>query len=362
MAESDSGEKTEEPTPHKLSEARKKGQIAKSKDMTASIMLIVAFLMLKNSATHIWNELVGINYKVFGLIPVPLTPSVVGFILRDVVKTFMLIMAPMLAANFITAIVVESLQTGFLVSLESLMPKLEKINPIEGLKKYFSLKQYIEILKSLFKMAVVIILLYGVIKDNMGMVILSTQLSLWQIMGFTGDIVMKVVTRLGLFYFIIAIFDLFYQRHVFHKSMKMSLKEIKDEYKRLEGDPMIKQRQKDAARQMSQGRQMGSVPQADVVVTNPIHLAIAVAYKPGEMKAPKVLAKGKRLVAAEIRRIATDYQIPIVQNPPLARLLFKETQVGSEIPETYYKAMADILAFVYNLKKKRYSNKKRSSP
>ena len=353
MAESDSGEKTEEPTPHKLREARKKGQIAKSKDMTTAIMVVVSFFMLKASATHIWEQLVSVNYKVFNLIPIPLTASLAGYILKDVLKTFLLIMAPMLAANFITAIVVESLQTGFLLSLEPLMPKLEKINPLEGFKKYASLKQYIELFKSLVKMGIVIFLIYGIVKDNLFMVILSTQLSLWQIMAFTGDIVMKVITRVGLFYFVIAILDFFYQRYEYNKSMKMSLKEIKDEYKRLEGDPMIKQRQKDAARQMSQGRQMGAVPQADVVVTNPVHVAIAIAYKPATMKAPKVLAKGKRLVAAEIRRIAQENGIPLIENPPLARTLFVETEVDSEIPESYYKAVAEILAFVYNLKKKR---------
>jgi flagellar biosynthetic protein FlhB len=349
----DSGEKTEEPTPHKLQEARKKGQIAKSKDLTASIMVLVSFFMLQSSAPHIWELLVNLSTNVFNYIPAEFTYDVAGYLLMDVLKTFMIIMAPLMLATFITALVVELLQTGFLVSMESLEPKLEKLNPIEGFKKFFTLKQYIELFKSIIKMTIVIFLIFSVIKEEFFMVILSLQLGLWQIMAFTGSLMMKIVVRVGIFYLIIAIFDYFYQKWELIKSLRMSKKEIKDEYKRLEGDPMIKQRQRDAQRQMAQGRQMGAVPSADVVVTNPVHLAIAISYKPNEMKAPKVLAKGKRLVAQEIRRIAQENRIPIVENPPLAQAMFKVVEVDEEIPVDYYKAVAEILAFVYNLKKKR---------
>ncbi len=352
MGEQDSGEKTEEPTPHKLQEARKKGQIAKSKDLTASIMVLVSFFMLKNMAPTIWDRLVKLSFDVYAYIPVNFTMSIAGYLLMDVLKTFMWIMLPLLGATFLTAIIVEVLQTGFLLSVESLEPKLEKLNPIEGFKKFFTMKQYIELLKSLIKMAIVIMLIYSVIKEDFFMVILSLQLGLWQIMAFTGGLMMKIVIRVGIFYLIIAIFDYFYQKWEYMKSLRMSKKEIKDEYKRLEGDPMVKQRQKDAARQMAQGRQMGAVPNADVVVTNPVHLAIAISYKPNDMKAPKVLAKGKRLVAQEIRRIAQENNVPIIENPPLAQAMFKVVEVDEEIPMEYYKAVAEILAFVYNLKKK----------
>jgi len=185
------------------------------------------------------------------------------------------------------------------------------------------------------------------------MVVIAQQLTLWQIMKFTGSLVMKVVTRVGLFYLFIAFLDYLYQRWEYMKSMRMSKKEIKDEYKRLEGDPIIKQRQKEAQRQMAMGRQMGAVPSADVVVTNPIHLAIAIKYAPNEMNAPLVVAKGKRLVAGTIKNIAEANNIPIVENQPLAQKLFKVTEVDKEIPPEFYKAVAEILAFVYNLKKKR---------
>ncbi len=353
MGEDDSGDKTEEPTPHKLREARKKGQIAKSKDITSSILIFVAFYTLKSNAEVLWRNMEASTIETFKYIPVKFTESVAGKILEDSLFTFMKSLLPILLVVFAVAIIVESLQTGFLVSFDSISPKLEKLNPIEGFKKFVSLKQYVELLKSLIKMAVVISILAGVIREDFGTVLLSQELSLWQIMTFTGELVMKVVTRVGMFYLVVAFFDYFYQRFEYMKSMKMSKKEIKDEYKRLEGDPTIKQRQREAARQMSQGRQMGAVPNADVVVTNPIHLAIALEYKPDQMNAPRVLAKGKRLVAQQIREMAERHNIPIVENPPLAQALYPIVEPDMEVPPQFYKAVAEILAFVYNLRKKR---------
>ncbi len=353
MGEQDSGEKTEEPTPHKLQEARKKGQIAKSKDLTSAILLLVSFFMLKNTSVHIWEELTQLSRICFEQIPLEFSPSVAGAILMYVLKVLFNILGPIFGATFITAIILEVLQTGFLLSFSPLEPKLEKLNPIEGFKKFFTLKQYIELAKSLVKMGFVVVLIYSVIKEDLFMVVISTHLGLWEIMGFTGALAYKIVLRVGLFYLMIAFFDYFYQRYEYTKSLRMSKKEIKDEYKRLEGDPLVKQRQRDVQRQMAQSRQMGAVPNADVVVTNPIHLAIALSYKPNKMKAPRVLAKGKRLVAQDIRRLATEHQIPIIENPPLAQAMFPLIEVDEEVPPEFYKAVAEILAFVYNLKHKK---------
>jgi flagellar biosynthesis protein FlhB len=349
----DSGDKTEEPTPHKLRESREKGQIAKSKDITAVTMIFVSFFTLKASVAHLWDSMDTILRQSFGYIPLAFSESVVGQLLKETTFSFLLAMAPLFAVTFVTALIIESLQTGFLFSMSSIAPKLEKLNPIEGFKKFFALKQYVELVKSSIKMAIVIWLIIIVIIEDFPIVILSQSLSPFQVMAFTGDLVMKVVVRVGLFYIAVAVFDYFYQKHEHLKSMKMTKKEIKDEYKRLEGDPQIKQRQKEASRQMSMGRQMGSVPGADVVVTNPTHIAIALAYKPDKMKAPVVLAKGKLLVAETIKRIAAQHNVVIVENVALARALFPVVEVDTEVPPQYYKAVAQILAFVYNLRKKR---------
>lgn len=349
----DSGDKTEEPTPHKLREARKKGQISKSKELTSAILVVAAFLTFKGAAKGMWENMVHVLHRSFDLIPVEFTPGLVAMLLKYALLMFFLSMAPLFMVTFVLALLVESLQTGFLLTFETLVPKLEKLNPLEGAKKFFSLKQYVELLKSSIKMVIVIWIVLDVIKNEFFMVLIAQQLTLWQLMAFTGNIIMKVIVKVGLFYLVIAIFDFFYQRYEFVKSMRMSKKEIKDEYKRLEGDPTVKQRQRQIQRQMAQSRQMGAVPKADVVVTNPVHLALALEYKPNVMRAPIVVAKGKRLVAAAIRQLAEQNFIPIIENPPLARQLYKETEINSEIPPQYYKAVAEILAFVYNLRKKK---------
>ncbi|NDC83160.1 flagellar biosynthesis protein FlhB [bacterium] len=353
MGEDDSGDKTEEPTPHKLREARKKGQIAKSKEMTSAILIFVAFYTLKSQATNLWSNMEISTIQTLQAISEPFNETVAGHLLSDALFTFLKSLLPILLTVFAVAIVIESIQTGFLVSFDSITPKLEKLNPIEGFKKFFSLKQYVELAKSLIKITVVVWILIGVIKDEFRTVLLSQELGFWEIMNFTGNLVMTVITRVGMFYLIVAIFDYFYQRFEYMKSMRMSKKEIKDEYKRLEGDPTIKQRQREAARQMAMGRQMGSVPNADVVVTNPTHIAIALEYKPNGMNAPLVLAKGKRIVAQQIRELAEKHNIPIVENPPLAQALYPIVEPDMAIPPQFYKAVAEILAFVYNLRKKR---------
>lgn len=349
----DSGEKTEEPTPHKLREAREKGQVAKSKDLTTAILLMVSFFALKASSVHVWETIMQLVNVSFDFMGTDFTPSVAGYLLELVMKTFLMAMMPLFITNIIAVLLVELLQTQFLFSFGPLEPKLEKLNPIEGFKKFFTLKQYVELVKSVIKMTVVVLLIWNVLKDKLEMILLSQQMALMQVMAFTGELVMKVIVRVGIFYLIIAVLDYVYQHYEHMKGLKMSKKEIKDEYKRLEGDPTVKRRQREAQRQMAQGRQMGAVPEADVVVTNPIHVAIAIKYQHNKMKAPKVVAKGKRLVAAEIRRVAELNFIPIVENPPLARSLYDVTDVGSYIPPNYYRAVAQILAFVYNLKKKR---------
>lgn len=352
MAE-DSGEKTEEPTPHKLREAREKGQIAKSKDLTTALLLIVSFFVLKATAYKIWENLVVLTYDVFSRIPLEFSKEMAFEVLGRSLEAFLICMLPFFVVNIILILIIESIQTGFVLSLEPLVPKFDKLNPIEGFKKFFSLKQYVELLKSSIKLGITVFIIWGVLKEEFATVIIAQQLNIWAIMAFTGNLIMKTVIRIGIFYLIIAIFDYMYQRFEYIKSMRMSKKEIKDEYKRLEGDPMVKQRMRDAQRKMAQGRQMGAVPSADVVVTNPTHYAIALKYMPDQMKAPKVVAKGKRLMALEIRKIAEENFIPIIENKPLAQGLYRFSEIGADIPLQFFRAVAEILAFVYNLKKQK---------
>lgn len=356
MSNDDSGEKTEEPTPHKFKEAKEQGQTAKSKDLTTASLLFASFYVLKATGGYIWNHITDITTYSFDHIPLEITASVAGNLGKQALYVFLLALAPMFLVTMLVAMLVEVAQSGLSVSLEPLKPDFNKLNPIEGFKNLFSLKQVVELVKSFIKMIVICYVIYNGIKANFYGVLIAQQVTLWQIVEYTGKLVMDTVNSVALFYFIIAIFDYFYQRYEFVKSLKMSKKEIKDEYKQLEGDPVVKQRQRDAQFEMSQSRQMESVPGADVVVTNPVHVAIAIKYEQNKMKAPRVLAKGKRLIAYKIRNIAEEANIPIVEDPPLARNLYDTALVGKEIPSAYYKAVALILAFVYRLKKK---NKRR---
>lgn len=357
MGEEDSGEKTEEPTPHKLREARKKGQIAKSKDMTSAIMLVVSFLSLKVLGTHIWTQLVDFSFFAYSFIPESFTPSVAGYMMSHGLDVIFKIMLPMMGIMFLTAILVEGAQTGFEFFMSGpLDPDIKKLNPIEGFKKLFTMKQLVELMKSIFKILIVIVVLFFAIKDEVDMIIIAQRMTLWQTTAFTGGLVIKVILRVGLVYFILAILDYMYQRYEFFKNLRMTKKEVKDEYKRLEGDPVIKQRQREAQRQMAQGRQMGAVPGSDVVVTNPIHIALALRYDPNTMSAPVVVAKGKRLIADAIREVAESHQIPIIENPPLAREMYSSVEVDAALPDKFFAAVAEILAFVYNLNKNKRRN------
>ena len=212
------------------------------------------------------------------------------------------------------------------------------------------------VLINLAKILVVAFITWLTIKQSIPMIINTITMDPWQIMLYVASIVVKIATRVSLFYIFIAILDYFYQRYDYHKNMKMTKQEVKEEYKRLEGDPIVKQRQRQAQREAAQRRMMGGVPQADVVVTNPIHIACALKYDPVSMKAPVLLAKGRRLIAQEIKSIAEQHQIPVVENVPLARNIFESTEVNEQIPFELYQAVAEVLAFVYKLKKKRSQN------
>jgi len=344
----DSSEKTEEPTPHKLREARKKGQIAKSKEFTSAALLLISFYTLKAFAVKIWEQLSAVNHLSLGFIGTEFNGAVAGIVLRESLTLFFKMQLPIFMIIVVATIVLESVQTGFLFSTEALEPKLENLDPIGGFKKLFAMKQIVELIKSVIKMAIVIYLLYIIIRDEYFIIIQSQARNIWLITGAVGRMVMKVVTMVGIAYFFLAILDYFYQKHEFLKEMRMSKKEIKEEYKKLEGDPLVKQRQRQAQQEMSQGRQMGAVPGADVVVTNPIHVAVALKYNPQSRATPYVVAKGKRLIAAEIKKIAEENGVMIIENPPLARSLYKQTKLGQEIPEEHYKVVAELLAFVYH--------------
>jgi flagellar biosynthetic protein FlhB len=354
MAE-EAGEKSEEPTPHRLREAREKGQVAKSKEITTALLLIFSYMLFRYTGEYVWNNLTSMATMILSQIPNTgeFSYSFVGYILLLGIQALLLCLAPIFGLTVFIAFAAEALQTGFMVSLDPLSPKLERLSPAEGFKRMFSLQGFVELIKSIVKIVIVFWITWLAIRDDIPYIVILIRGQPWDAVVLGGSIAYKVAFRVGLFYVAIAMLDYFYKRWEYMRGLKMTKQEIKEEYKRLEGDPMIKQRMRELQRQVAYQRMMAAVPQADVVVTNPTHIAIALKYEAQKMKAPTVLAKGERKAAEEIKRIADTSYVPIVGNEPLARSIYRTTDIGKQIPAELFQAVAEILAYVYKLKKKR---------
>ena len=355
------GEKSEEPTPHKLREAREKGQVAKSKEVTTAVLLLATFGIFRYTALRSWGELQQMSISIFQMVPDATDFSfsfaanimVIGF------RAFFMVLAPLFAIAFLASVIVEAAQTQFASAVDPLMPKLERLNPMEGLKKMFSMQGLVELIKSLAKIIIVFWIAWAVVRADLPKIVTLMDLAPWDIVMLGADLAYRIAMRVGLFYIIIAILDYFYRRYEYMKNLKMTKQEVKEEYKRLEGDPMVKQRIRDMQRSIAQQRMMSSVPQADVVVTNPTEIAVALQYDTLKMSAPQVVAKGERLIAEEIRSIAEEHKIPIIQNIDLARTLFRSTAIGQEVPFELYQAVAEVLAFVFKLRRQKSALTKR---
>lgn len=264
------------------------------------------------------------------------------------------ILLPILLFLGIFAILANYCQVGFIFSGESLKPDLNKINPIEGFKKLFSLKSLVELIKSLFKVGVIGFIAYVTVKGEFANITLLTAMTPGNILLYIWKITFKIVFRSTLALLIMSILDYVYQRYDWRKGLMMTKEEVKEEMKQMEGDPKVKAKIRSVQQQMARKRMMSQVPQADVVITNPTHLAIALRYETEEMQAPKVIAKGAGFIAEKIKKIAQEHDIPLVEDKPLARIIYKTIEVGESIPPHLFQAVAEILAYVYKLKPKKY--------
>jgi flagellar biosynthesis protein FlhB len=355
------GDKTEEPTPHKLRDARKKGQIVKSKEVTTAFLFLFSYNVLKSSAPKIWKGINEYLFQAYSYIPLDLEVIHYGILLKKGMTAMLLMLAPLMLTNMGIAIALESLQTGFLVTGEPIKPKLSKLNPIEGFKRMFSMKGLVELAKSIAKMGIIFFIVQKAVLPALPTIQNLGNIAIIDALAFVGKLALTVAIRVGLFYLFIALMDYFYQRHAFMKQMRMTKQEVKDEYKKLEGDPQIKQRQRDMARQMSQGGGRGGAAGADAVVTNPTHIAIAIKYDPDVMNAPQIVDKGKMLIAAEIKRLADENGVYILERPELAWALYDSTDIGGEVPSDLYSAVAEVLAMVFEIRKKRQQVKDSAS-
>lgn len=353
------GEKTEPATAKKLKEARDDGQVSKSKELSAAVDLIVLFLVLKVFISYIGEKLLNIFPLLYNKTADIVNDSGGGMslftassLINNVMGVILMILAPVFIIGVICCIIVNIFQVGWKVTTKPMKPKGSKINPLSGFKRIFSKDSLFELVKSIAKIVLIIYVAYLAIKDHQNELFLLYEIPLLQVIILVGDIVINAGIRIGMVYLVVGFADWFYQKHKFNEDMKMTKQEVKDEYKNTEGNPEIKGRQKSKMREASQRRMMQDIPTADVVITNPTHLAVAIRYDAERNAAPMVVAKGEDFLAAKIREAAKEHNIEIVENKPLARMLYANVDIGAEVPPELYQAVAEVLAFVYSLKNK----------
>lgn len=356
FANDEGGEKTEDATPKKLKEAREEGQVAKSTELNTAVMLFALFLVLKIYIGSIGNQFIDVYEKIYGSITLvvedDMSMNIIMSLLGYSIKTIILIALPIFLVGVVVGFLVDKVQIKWKVTTKPLKPKLSKLDPIKGFKKMFSKEKLVQLLFSLLKIILIGVLVYDTLKDQWGLILSLYDFSLFQAIGVIGSMVISLGMQISSVFLVIGFADLFYQRMKFKKDMKMSKKEVKDEWKNAEGDPHIKGKIKSKMLEASRRRMMSAIPNADVVITNPTHFAVALQYDRESGAAPVVVAKGADFMAQKIKDIAKENKVEIVENKPLARMLYFNVEIDQEIPQELYQMVAEILAYVYRIKNK----------
>jgi flagellar biosynthetic protein FlhB len=346
-------ERTEQASPKRREEARNKGQVAKSPEVASAAILLactIFFYFGSGGMVERLMDLTSWTLRESGTTAVSL--NTINALIWGWTWKLFLVMAPLLLTVVIAGLLANYIQIGFIFSTETLAPKFEKIDPIKGFQRLFALRSLVELVKSLLKMAIVTVVVWFTLKDELQNMIPLMDESLGAILLYTGRISFKILITTCWILIVLAILDYLYQRWEFEKGIRMSHQEVKDEYKQTEGNPVIKSRIRRIQREAARKRMMANVPKADVVITNPTHLAVAIRYDPEKMYAPTVVAKGAGFVAERIREIAAAHGVPVIENKPVAQLLYRTIDVDQAIPEDLYRAVAEILAYVYGLKER----------
>jgi flagellar biosynthetic protein FlhB len=351
--EGQDGEKTEEPTAKKLEDARKKGQVMRSTEVVTAATLLAFFFMLKIFVGFIGNRFMTSFRQTIGFISdytsEPFTLNTARTIIRGSFWNIIVAAFPIMIVGFVVTIVAIVFQVKWKVTAEPLKPKFDKFNPVTGMKRLFSKDKIMDLFKSIAKVVILAYVVYSYLKNQWPLIYKMYSYTLPQAIAVIGDTVINVGIRISALFAVIALFDLFYQKWKYHQDMMMSKQEVKDEYKNSEGDPKVKSQQKQRMQQASQRRMMQDLPNADVVITNPTHLAVAIKYDKDTNEAPVVVAKGADYLAQKIKDRARENAIEIVENKPLARMLYHNVEIGAEIPPELYQMVAEVLAYVYSL-------------
>ncbi len=347
------GEKTEPATSKKLNDIRKEGQVAKSKELITAVSLMSLFIILKiylsklgtgliDVYTQVYNSMSKVVDDSYNGLPIRTAGSVMQQVIIDMIK----LVIPILLVAIIIAILGNMLQQKWMVTAKPLQPKFSKISPINGFKRMFSVRQLVELIKSIAMISIIMIVVYNTVKSKMNILLTFYDVGLNTALSTIGSIIIDLGIKISAVFLIVGFADLFYQRIKFKNDNMMTKQEIKDEFKNTEGDPQVKGQIKRRMQEVSRRRMMQQLPEADVVITNPTHFAVALKYEPDAGKAPVVIAKGADYLAFQIKDKAKEYNIAIVENKPLARILYHNIDIGMEIPPELYQAVAEILAVV----------------
>lgn len=349
------GEKTEKATPKKRGEARKKGQVLHSKELASALILVFVFVGIRIFSGYIYSEIYTFTKKLF--VEYPKIDDLFSFnmLTKLFVETLTVILkttAPIFAIALISGLIIGYMQVGFLFTLETLGFKFNRLNPVNGLKRMFSLQALVELVKSILKIILIGYVAYSYLSSEAENVLNLINMDVMGIGVYIGTTALNVAIRICILLILLGILDYLYQWWQYEKNLKMSKQDIKEEHKQSEGNPEIKGKIRQKQRQISMRRMMQEVPKADVVITNPTHYAIAVKYDVNVSKAPIVIAKGQDFIALRIKETAKENKVEIVENKPLARTLYDTVEIGQAIPPELYQAVAEVLAFVYSLKEK----------
>jgi flagellar biosynthetic protein FlhB len=360
MPDDSAQEKTERATGHKRQEQRKKGNVMQSKEVQTAAFIIVIFNVLRwtirliytvtQNSMKYWLSISGQgmedNGRVIDGVPVHIK------LIFEIVKVVLLTAGPTLLIAGIVAIVASGVQTKWIRTMETTKPKFSKLNPFKGLKKFFKLSSLFNVFISLAKLTVIAFIVYGEVRNRLEDFAKTLDWELLTSVAYMMDAIYWAAMKIGLAFIVIAVIDYLFQKWKWEKDMRMTKQEVKEEFKQLEGDPKIKGKRRQIQMRMAMQRMMASVPDADVIIRNPTHFAVALKYNPDKDNAPLVLAKGKDNIALRIIKAAEENGVALVENKPLAKALYESAEIEREIPVDFYHAVAEVLAFVYDLRKK----------
>jgi flagellar biosynthetic protein FlhB len=352
MAQDNGMDRTEKPTAKKLEDARKKGQVAQSREIPSAMILMTSlavFYFGGQAMAQKLADLMRVSFRNLGGGWIQNAGSVhlmVGWLFNETLSILM----PMMLALLVIGIVANVAQFGFNLKEDLLAPDLKKLNPISGIKRLVSLKSLVELVKSIFKIGFVGLIAYVILRGELVSIPSLIHMEVIDTAAYMGEVAFKIAFFVCLGLIVLAAADFAYQRWQHQKDLMMTKQEIKEERKQSDGDPQVKSRIRSMQMEMAQRRMMEAIPSADVVITNPTHFAIAIKFDAKQMAAPQVVAKGADYMALRIREIAEEHNVPRVENKPLARALFRSAEIGDFIPEELYRAVAEVLAYVYRLK------------